>query len=51
MLHGKLQEEEQANPRTSRGREIIKIKAKINEIKTKNTYKESVKQKAVLLKK
>jgi hypothetical protein len=36
MLHFKLLEkEEQANPKTSRRREIIKIRAKINEIETK----------------
>jgi hemerythrin len=37
MLHFKLREkQEQAKPKTSR-REIIKIRAKINKIKTKNT--------------
>jgi hypothetical protein len=55
MLHLKLlEEQEQANPKTSRKREIIKIRAKINEIETnKQTkkYKESVKQKLVLWKK
>jgi hypothetical protein len=36
MLHLKLLEkQEQANPKTNRGREIIKIRAKINEIETK----------------
>jgi hypothetical protein len=36
MLHLKLLEkQEQAKPKTSRSREIIKIKAKINEIETK----------------
>jgi hypothetical protein len=36
ILHLKLfEKQEQANPKTSR-REIIKIKAKINEIETKN---------------
>jgi hypothetical protein len=36
MLHLKLLEkQEQAKPNTSRKREIIKIKAKINEIETK----------------
>jgi hypothetical protein len=35
MLHLKLLEnQEQANPKTSRRREIIKIRAKINEIET-----------------
>jgi hypothetical protein len=37
MLHLKLLEkQEKAKPKTSRGREIIKIRAKINEIETKN---------------
>jgi hypothetical protein len=36
MLHLKLLEkQEQANPKTSRRREIIKIRVKINEIETK----------------
>jgi hypothetical protein len=36
MLHLKLLEkQEQANPKTSRRREIIKIRAKINEIEKK----------------
>jgi hypothetical protein len=36
MLHLKLPEkQEQANPKTSRRREIIKIRAEINEIETK----------------
>jgi hypothetical protein len=44
MLHLKLLEkQEQANPKTSRRREIIKIRAKINEIETKKPYKESTK--------
>jgi hypothetical protein len=54
MLHLKLLEkEEQANPKTSRRREIIKIRAKINEIETnkQKTYKESMKQKSGSLKK
>jgi hypothetical protein len=42
MLHLKLLEKEQANPKTSRRREIIKIRAEINEIE-KKTYKESMK--------
>jgi hypothetical protein len=38
MLHLKLLEkQEQAKPITSRSREILKIRAKINEIGTKNT--------------
>jgi hypothetical protein len=53
MLHLKLLEkQEQANPKTSRRREIIKIRVKINEIETiKNPYKESMKQKARCFKK
>jgi hypothetical protein len=38
ILHLKLLEkQEQANPKTSRRREIIKMKAEINEIETKKT--------------
>jgi Zn-dependent metalloprotease len=38
MLHLKLiEKQEQANPKTSRRREIIKIRAEINEIETKKT--------------
>jgi hypothetical protein len=52
MLHLKLLEkQEQANPKTNRRREIIKIRAEINEIETKKPYKESMKEKAVSLKK
>jgi hypothetical protein len=55
MLHLKrLEKQEQANLQTSRRREIIKIRAEINEIetrKTKKPYKESMKQKAGSLKK
>jgi hypothetical protein len=52
LFHLKLLEkQEKANPKTSRKREIIKIRAKINEIKTKKPYKESMKQKVVALKK
>jgi hypothetical protein len=44
MLHLKLLEkQEQANPKTSRRREIIKIRAEINELETKKPYKESMK--------
>jgi phage anti-repressor protein len=57
-LHLKLLEkQEQANCKTSRRREIIKITAKINEIETATMtttttkYKESMKQKAGSLKK
>jgi hypothetical protein len=50
ILHLKLLEkQEQANPKTNR-REIIKIKAEINEIETKIPYKESKKQKTGSLK-
>jgi hypothetical protein len=43
-----LEKQEQANPKTSRRREIIKIRAEINEIETtkKKPYKELMKQKA-----
>jgi hypothetical protein len=38
MMHLKLLEkQEQTKPKTSRQREIIKIRAEINEIKTKQT--------------
>jgi hypothetical protein len=49
MIHLKLLEkQEQANPKTSRRKERIKIRAEINEIETKKPkkYKESMKQKA-----
>jgi hypothetical protein len=40
MLHLKLLEkQEQANPKTNRRKEIIKMRAKINEIETKKKYK------------
>jgi hypothetical protein len=40
MLHFKLLEkQEQAKPKTSRRREIIKIRARINEKRPKKTYK------------
>jgi hypothetical protein len=53
MIHLKLLEkQEQANPKTSRRREIIKIRAKINKTETnKKTYKKSMKEKADSLKK
>jgi hypothetical protein len=52
MLHLKLLEkQEQVKPKTSRRREINKIRAEINEIETKKPYKESTKQKACSLKK
>jgi hypothetical protein len=46
MIYLKFLEKQE---QTSRQREIIKIKAKINENKTKKLYKESVKQKKVLV--
>jgi hypothetical protein len=50
MLHFKLLEkQEQAKPKTSRRTEIIKIRAKINQIETNTPYKESMKQKDGLL--
>jgi hypothetical protein len=47
MLHLKLLEkQEQANPKASRMREIIKISAQTNEIETnQKTHKESMKWK------
>jgi hypothetical protein len=53
MIHLKLLEkQEQANPKTNRRREIIKIRAEINEIETKKKkYKELMKQKVGSLKK
>jgi hypothetical protein len=52
MLHLKLLgKQEQAKPKTSRRREITKIRAEINEIETKKPYKESTKQKSGSLKK
>jgi hypothetical protein len=51
MMHHKLLEkQQQIKPQTSRWREIIKIRAKINEIETK-LYKELMKQKVDSLKK
>jgi hypothetical protein len=39
MIHLKLLEkQEQANPKTNRRREIIKIRAEINEIETKKKH-------------
>jgi hypothetical protein len=52
MLHLKLPEkQEQGKPKTRRRREIIKTRAEINEIETKNPYEESKKQKTDSLKK
>jgi hypothetical protein len=47
-----LEKQEQTNPKTSRRKEIIKIRAEINEIETTTKkYKESMKKKAGSLKK
>jgi hypothetical protein len=48
MLHLKLpKKQEQAKPKTSRRRKIIKMRAEINEIETnKKPYEESMKQKS-----
>jgi hypothetical protein len=47
-----LEKQEQANPNVSRRKEIIKIRAEINEMETKKNYtKKSMKQKACSLKK
>jgi hypothetical protein len=52
IIHLKLLErQEQSKFKTSRRREVIKIRAEINEIDTKKPYKESMKQKAGSLKK
>jgi hypothetical protein len=52
MIHLKLLEkQDQANPKTSRRRAIIKIRAKINEIERKKPYKESMKKNDGSLKK
>jgi hypothetical protein len=51
MLHLKLLEkQEQANPKISRRREIIKIRAETNETSNNKRYKESIKQKVGSLK-
>jgi hypothetical protein len=53
MLHLKfLEKQEQAKPKASKRREIIKISVKINAIETttKKLYKESMKQKTGSLK-
>jgi hypothetical protein len=48
-----LEKQEQTNPKTGSRKEIIKIRAEINEIETttKKTYKKTMKQKAGSLKK
>jgi hypothetical protein len=52
MIHLKLLEKyEQENPKTNRRREIIKVRAEISEIETKQTIKELMKQKVGSLKK
>jgi hypothetical protein len=52
ILHLKLLEkQEQANPKKSRRKEIIKIRAEKMKLKQKSPYKESMKQKAGSLKK
>jgi hypothetical protein len=52
MLHLKLLEkQEHTKSKISRKREIINIRAEINEIETKKPYKELTKQKAGSLKK
>jgi hypothetical protein len=51
MLHLRhLVKQEQAKHKANRRREIIKIRAEINVIETKNLYKGSAKQKADSLK-
>ena len=50
MLHLKeLEKEEQTNPKVSRRKEIIKIRAEISEIETKKTMQRSIKLKAASL--
>jgi hypothetical protein len=52
MLHLKLLEkQEQANPKTNRRREIIKIRPKINKIETKKTIQRINETKSWFLKK
>jgi hypothetical protein len=51
MLHLRLLEKlEQAKPKTSKRREIIKIRSEINEIESKRAYYESRKPRAGSLK-
>ena len=45
-LHLKELEKEQTKPKVSRRKEIIKIRAEINEIETKKTMQTSIKLKA-----
>jgi hypothetical protein len=52
MLHLKLlKKQEQTNPKTRRGREITKIRAKINELVIQNTLKRIKKRKSWFFKK
>jgi hypothetical protein len=52
MIHLKLLEkQEQTNAKTNRRREVIKIRAAMNEIEAKKTHKELMKQKVGSLKK
>jgi hypothetical protein len=52
MLHLKfLEKEEQAKPKTSRRKEIIKIRTEISKIETKKTIQRINKTKTVSLKK
>jgi hypothetical protein len=46
-----LEKQEQANPKTNRGREIIKIRAEIHEIETKKTIQRINEKKICSLKK
>jgi hypothetical protein len=43
-----LEKEEQSNPKTNRRREIMKIRAELNQLETKKPYKELMTQKLVL---
>jgi hypothetical protein len=45
-----VRKQEETKSKTRKGREIIKIRTKINEINTKNVYKEPMKQKVGSLK-
>jgi hypothetical protein len=45
-----LEKQEQTKPKTSKQREIIKIRAEINEIKTNQTIQRTMKQKVGSLK-
>jgi hypothetical protein len=52
MIHLKLLEkQEQANPKTNRRREIIKIRAEINEIETQKTIQRIIETKSWFLNK